>query len=77
MADGATDRDGGSVMLRERIIPSDLQSRHFATHLIERLGWAVEDAREVELSDARPDAPRAGTETAAAQAPARVVTTAS
>ncbi len=45
-------------MLRERVSPADLESDHFATHLVERLGWAVGDAHEIErdssASDARP-----------------------
>jgi hypothetical protein len=53
MAEGEAGLRSGEVMLRERINPSDLQSRHFANHLIERLKWAVEDARELELN--RPD----------------------
>jgi hypothetical protein len=32
------------VMLRERVTLSDFESGHFAQHLVERLGWAVEDA---------------------------------
>ena len=35
-------------MLRERVTLADLESDHFATHLVERLGWAVGDAHEVE-----------------------------
>jgi len=39
---------GDAVMLRERVNPSDLESKHFATQLIERLGWAVGDAHDLE-----------------------------
>jgi hypothetical protein len=39
---------GGAVMLRERVTVADLESEHFATQLVERLGWAVADADEVE-----------------------------
>ena len=52
-------------MLRERVSLSDLESEHFAAHLVERLGWAVGDAHEMELAQgpatpARPNgAPRA------------------
>ncbi|MEA2197490.1 MAG: hypothetical protein QOJ25_1541 [Solirubrobacteraceae bacterium] len=35
-------------MLRERVSLADLESDHFATQLVERLGWAVGDAHEVE-----------------------------
>lgn len=41
------DADGhgqGAVMLRERVTLSDFESGHFAQQLVERLGWAVEDA---------------------------------
>lgn len=47
-ADGATDRDEGAVMLRERINVTDFESDHFAALLVERLGWAVSDAAELE-----------------------------
>lgn len=35
-------------MMRERVSVADLESDHFATQLVERLGWAVGDAHEVE-----------------------------
>ena len=38
----------GAVMLRERVTVADLESEHFATQLVERLGWAVADADEAE-----------------------------
>ncbi len=47
-ADRSTDRDEAPVMLRERVSVSDFESDHFAKQLVERLGWAVNDAREVE-----------------------------
>ncbi len=37
-----------SVMFTERVTVSDFESRHFQTQLVERLGWAVEDAYAVE-----------------------------
>jgi hypothetical protein len=37
-----------AVMLRERVTVSDFESRHFADQLLERLGWAVSDADDVE-----------------------------
>jgi len=43
-----TDREEGSVMLRERINVTDFESERFAANLVERLGWAVLDASEVE-----------------------------
>jgi len=38
----------GAVTLRERVSIEDFESEHFATQLVERLGWAVGDADEVE-----------------------------
>lgn len=43
-----TDRDEDQVMLRERINVTDFESERFAANLVERLGWAVLDASEVE-----------------------------
>jgi hypothetical protein len=40
------------MMMAERVLPSDLESKHFAGQLLERLGWAVADAKAVELSPA-------------------------
>jgi len=37
-----------AVLLTERIAPSYLDSDHFAARLIERVGWAVVDATDVE-----------------------------
>jgi len=42
------DRGEEAVMLRERISVADFESRHFAAQLVQRLGWAVGDAHEVE-----------------------------
>jgi hypothetical protein len=48
----------GAVTFRERVNVTDFESEHFAAQLIERLGWAVEDADQEE---SRPeDADRAG-----------------
>ncbi len=38
----------GAVMFRERVTVADFESGHFAMQLVERLGWAVGDADEVE-----------------------------
>ncbi len=38
----------GAVTLREGVTVADFQSEHFATQLVERLGWAVEDADHLE-----------------------------
>lgn len=50
LADSARELASGeaAVMLRERVSRTDLESDHFATQLVERLGWAVGDAHEVE-----------------------------
>jgi hypothetical protein len=41
----------GAVTLMERVNVADFESEHFAAQLVERLGWAVEDADEVERRD--------------------------
>ena len=83
--------DGGqpAIMLRERVSVSDFESPHFAAQLVERLGWAVGDADELNRRVPRRAAPgrarqraieAAETELASRQrAPrsAKVVTTAS
>ena len=50
------DRGEGAVTTwRERINASDFESAHFAHQLVERIGWAVSDAHEVEEhADRRP-----------------------
>jgi hypothetical protein len=48
MADAAPDRDEAAVMMRERVNVADFESNHFAARLVERLGWAVSDADQVE-----------------------------
>lgn len=47
-ADNAHDPDPDGVMLRERVNVEDFESERFASNLIERLGWAVIDAAEIE-----------------------------
>jgi hypothetical protein len=37
-----------AVMLREQVSISDFESQHFANQLVERIGWAVSDANDVE-----------------------------
>lgn len=49
-ADQAHDQDPDGVMLRERVNVEDFESERFAANLVERLGWAVIDAAEVERS---------------------------
>ena len=48
IADRPSDRGEGPVMLRERVNAADFESDHFATMLVERLGWAVSDALAAE-----------------------------
>jgi hypothetical protein len=38
----------GEVVYRERIARSSLESEHFAGQLMERVGWAVGDADDLE-----------------------------
>lgn len=40
-----------TVVYREWIAPSDLESDHFSAQLVERVGWAVVDADEIEHRD--------------------------
>jgi hypothetical protein len=47
IADHAPEGDDPPVLLRERVNVRDFESNHFATQLVERLGWAVGDADAV------------------------------
>ena len=47
-ADHGTARTDPSVLMRERVNVRDFESEHFASQLVERVGWAVSDADEVE-----------------------------
>ena len=40
--------DAGEVVYSERLVPAHLQSEHSGRLLVERLAWAVEDARRAE-----------------------------
>ncbi|MET0559753.1 MAG: hypothetical protein ABW065_13970 [Solirubrobacterales bacterium] len=42
-----------AVVYRERVASSDLESPHFSGQLVERVGWAVRDAVEIERTDPR------------------------
>jgi hypothetical protein len=44
------------VRRRERISPTDLESDHFSGQLVERVGWAVVDADQLEHEEDRPAA---------------------
>ena len=46
-ADRRDDSDN-TIVYRERINLSDLESDHFSGQLVERVGWAVLDADELE-----------------------------
>lgn len=50
-------QSAGEVVYRERILSTDLESAHFSGQLVERVGWAVHDANELEHRAAR-DEPR-------------------
>jgi hypothetical protein len=45
----------GAVTFRETVNVADFESQHFATQLVERLGWAVEDADHVERVSTLPE----------------------
>jgi hypothetical protein len=49
--DQSTEQGEGAVMLRERVNVADFESDHFASQLVERLGWAVSDADEAEHNE--------------------------
>jgi hypothetical protein len=40
--------DTTEVVLTERLAPTMLDSEHYGAQLLERVRWAVEDARDVE-----------------------------
>ena len=42
-----------SVVYRERVSSTDLESDHFSGQLVERVGWALRDANEVERKSSR------------------------
>jgi hypothetical protein len=37
-----------TLVYRERVATTDLESDHFSGQLVERVGWAVRDADEIE-----------------------------
>ena len=47
-ADSPEKGEDSPVLLREYVSDSSLESTHYADQLIERIGWAVVDATEVE-----------------------------
>lgn len=46
----SADNAAGAVTLQERVAGSDLNSDHFAGRLVERIGWALSDAEDMEES---------------------------
>jgi hypothetical protein len=53
MSNENADQDS-AVMLSENVQPEHLASNHHRAQLIERVGWAVSDAKEVEDTWPRP-----------------------
>ena len=54
MADRPNDQ---AMMHAERVTVADFESEHFANQLVERLGWAVGDAAELEQTEPAPSKP--------------------
>ncbi|HEY8082550.1 MAG TPA: hypothetical protein VIE64_03195 [Solirubrobacterales bacterium] len=50
----SSEEDARQVVYRERIALSDLESDHFSGQLVERVGWAVLDADQLERKDDPP-----------------------
>jgi hypothetical protein len=50
MSDSSIEREG-AVTLDERVTSANLRSGHDSAQLIERVGWAVHDADEVEREE--------------------------
>ncbi len=40
--------DAGEVVYSEKLVPAHLQTEHAGRLLVERLAWALEDARQAE-----------------------------
>lgn len=75
-ADRPTSRGEGAVMLKERVNVADFESDHFAAQLVERLGWAVSDAHDVEDEPAETHSPAREAEPAGRQSAERYARTA-
>jgi hypothetical protein len=43
-----------TIVYRERIVPTDLESNHFSDQLVEGVGWAVRDADQLEHQNRPP-----------------------
>jgi hypothetical protein len=48
-----------AVTLLERLVPADARTDHYLDQLVERVGWAVLDAEELEAAAAAAAAPAA------------------
>lgn len=48
MSESNSNGRAGAITLDERVASADMRSGHHAAQLIERVGWAVHDADEVE-----------------------------
>jgi hypothetical protein len=51
------EQDTSTVVYRERISTTDLESDHFSGQLVERVGWAVVDADQIEHAEGTPTPP--------------------
>jgi hypothetical protein len=49
------DETASTVVYRERITATDLESDHFSGQLVERVGWAVVDADQLEETSRQSD----------------------
>ena len=54
VADSPGEAQPGTVVYRERVVGSDLESNHFSGQLVERVGWAVRDADLLEHENRLP-----------------------
>jgi len=53
-ANRGNEQADGPVLMRERVNIADFESDHFAAQLVERVGWALSDADDVEQYDVSP-----------------------
>jgi len=53
ISDESAEHDS-AVLLAENVQPEHLANDHHASQLVERLGWAVTDAKEAEAEDTGP-----------------------
>ena len=49
VTDSAAEEENlGKVVYRERVSTTDLESDHFSGQLVQRVGWALRDAKQLE-----------------------------